>query len=234
MKNSITNHINQGLKLPVRLDFMEVISTNIAKPAIIQWLGEEVETGIYKYAVETPIFLGLEDVENDHVLDRRYHGGADKACYLYSADHYPFWKEKYPDLEWRWGMFGENLTVSGLNEAEIRIGDRFQIGEAVVQVTQPRQPCFKLGVRFSDQTVVDDFWNAPFPGVYVRVIQAGHVRQGDTLRLLERNEESLSLSQVFSIFKANRTNVELMNKALEEPFLAESCRKNIRKILQQN
>lgn len=213
---------------------MEVISTNIAKPATIQWLGEDVETGIYKYAVETPIFLGLEDVENDHVLDRRYHGGADKACYLYSADHYPFWKEKYPDLEWKWGMFGENLTVNGLNEAEIRIGDRFQIGEAVVQVTQPRQPCFKLGVRFGDQAVVDDFWNAPFPGVYVRVIQSGHVRQGDTLRLLDRNEESLSLSQVFSIFRANRTNVELMNKALEEPFLAESCRKNILKILQQS
>lgn len=211
---------------------MQVISTNIAQPTTIQWRGQEVLTGIYKYGVDTPIFLDTEDVENDHVLDRRYHGGVDKACYLYSADHYPFWKDRYPELKWEWGMFGENLTVSGLNESNIRIGDRFQIGGAVVQVSQPRQPCFKLGVRFGDQKVVDDFWNLPFSGIYVRVLQPGNVSKGDRFTLSESNPDSLSVSQVFSIFRSKRTDFELIKKAIAEPFLAESCRKDIQKLLE--
>lgn len=210
---------------------MQVLSANIAKPATIIWRGQEVLTGIYKYAVDIPIFLNSEDVDNDHVLDRRYHGGVDKACYLYSADHYPFWKDKFPELKWEWGMFGENLTVKGLNESDVRIGDRFQIGGAIVQVSQPRQPCFKLGVRFGDQNMVDDFWNLPFPGVYVRVLEPGNVAKGDRFTLLESNPESLSVSQVFLIFRSNRTDINLIKKAIDEPFLAESCRKDIQKLL---
>jgi len=210
---------------------MQVISANIAQPTTIVWRDQEVLTGIYKYGVEKPIFLNAEDVDNDNVLDRRYHGGVDKACYLYSADHYPFWKLKYPELDWNWGMFGENLTVSGLDESTIRIGDRFQIGEAVVQVSQPRQPCFKLGVRFGDQKVVDDFWNLPYPGVYVRVLKPGHVSKDDQFTLLESNPDSLSVSRVFSIFRSKRTDIDLIHKAIAEPFLAQSCRKDIRKLL---
>jgi len=212
---------------------MKIISTNIAKPTTIEWQGQQVETGIYKYAVQNPIFLGFEDVANDHVIDRRYHGGSDKACYMYSSDHYPFWQNKYPNQDWKWGMFGENLTVSGLNESEIRIGDRFQIGDAVVQVTQPRQPCFKLGVRFGNQSVVSDFWTLPFPGVYVRVLLAGEVKTGDEIIRIESNPESLSVSQVFSIFHSNKENLELKQKAIAEPFIAASCRRNIEKILFQ-
>ena len=210
---------------------MKIISTNIGKPTIIEWRGQKVETGIYKYAVETPIFLSSDDVTNDHVIDRRYHGGLEKACYLYSADHYPFWQNKYPNQDWKWGMFGENLTISGLNESEIRIGDRFRIGNAEVQVTQPRQPCFKLGVRFGDQSVVSDFWASPYPGVYVRVLSQGEVQSGDEMILMERDPESLSVSQVFSIFHHNRDNVELIQKAIAEPFIAESCRRDIEKLL---
>ncbi len=210
---------------------MKIISTNIAKSAIIEWRGQKVETGIYKYAVESPIFLGSEDVANDHVIDRRYHGGSDKACYLYSADHYPFWQTKYPNQDWKWGMFGENLTISGLNESEIRIGDRFRIGDAVVQVTQPRQPCFKLGVRFGDQSVVSDFWTLPYPGVYVRVLLQGEVKTGDEMVLLESDLQSLSVSQVFSIFHHHQGDVDLIQKAIKEPFIAESCRRDIEKLL---
>lgn len=211
---------------------MKVISTNIGESRLVEWRGQQVSTGIYKYSVDQPIFLGLEDVQNDQVMDRRYHGGKDKACYLYSADCYNFWKSKYPDLDWQWGMFGENLTVEGLSEAEILIGDIFRIGEAVVQVSQPRQPCFKLGIRFSNQQAVDDFWHLPYPGVYVRVIEPGNVNVGDELLLLERNPESLSLAQVFSVFRLNRENRALMQQAIDEPFLAESCRKDIRKIFE--
>jgi MOSC domain-containing protein YiiM len=210
---------------------MKIISTNIAEPQTIEWRGQQVKTGIYKHAVDSPILLGHEDVENDHVLDRRYHGGADKACYLYSSDHYTFWKSKFPNLIWEWGMFGENLTVNGLNEKEIRIGDQYKIGETVIQVTQPRQPCFKLGVRFVDQSVVDQFWMFPYPGVYVRVLTSGKVQSGDELILIESNPESLTVAQIFSLFRVDRTNLELIRKAIDEPFLAESCCKDLCKLL---
>ena len=210
---------------------MEIISTNIAEPVMIEWRGQQIETGIYKYPVEAPIDLDFEDVKNDHVVDRRYHGGFDKACYLYSADHYPFWQRKYPVPKWQWGMFGENLTVKGLDESEIRIGDCFRIGDAEVQVSQPRQPCFKLGVRFGNQQIVDDFWQLPYPGVYMRVLKPGKVKSGDQLILLSRNLASLSVSEVFSGFKISRENQDLIQQAIQEPFLAESCRRDLQKLL---
>jgi MOSC domain-containing protein YiiM len=212
---------------------MQVLSTNIAETVTIEWRGQIVQTGIYKNPVETSIFLGTEDVAKDHVIDRRYHGGTDKACYLYSADHYPFWQDKYPNLEWKHGMFGENLTVSGLDESVIRIGDSYRIGEAIVQVSQPRQPCFKLGLRFNNLAMVDDFWKAPYPGVYVRVLQPGAVRNGDELILIEQNSESLSIAEVFSLFSPKPDNLNRIQQAIEEPFLAESCRRDLLKILQK-
>jgi MOSC domain-containing protein YiiM len=209
---------------------MQVLSTNIAEPVTIEWRGQIVQTGIYKNPVKTSIFLGAEDVANDHVIDRRYHGGTDKACYLYSADHYPFWKDKYPNLEWKHGMFGENLTVSGLDESLIRIGDCYRIGEAIIQVSQPRQPCFKLGLRFNNLAIVDDFWNAPYPGVYVRVLQPGAVRNGDELILIEQNPGSFSIAEVFSLFTSSPDDPKRIHQAIAEPFLAESCRNDLLKI----
>lgn len=209
---------------------MEIISTNIGEPVTVEWRGEKVQTGIFKFGVETSICLGHEDVLNDHVLNRKYHGGVDKACYLYSADHYPFWEKKYSENDWQWGMFGENLTVRGLNESEIRIGDIYRVGGAVIQVSQPRQPCYKLGIRFENQSIVQDFWESSYPGVYVRVIESGNITTGDVMVLIRRNEESLTVGQVFSIFTRNRNDQELIRKAIQEQFLAESCRRDIQKI----
>jgi MOSC domain-containing protein YiiM len=152
---------------------MHVVSTNVGDAVTITFNGKEVHTGIFKHPVSGPIRLGKEDVEGDSVIDRRHHGGLDKACYLYSADHYPFWRGLYPHLDWQWGMFGENLTVAGLDESELRIGDTFRIGTAIVQVSQPRQPCFKHGVRFGDPDAVKKFIEAEKPGVYVRVLEEG-------------------------------------------------------------
>jgi MOSC domain-containing protein YiiM len=151
---------------------------------------------------------------------------------LYSADHYSFWKSNYPNLDWQWGMFGENLTVIGLDESEIRIGDQLQVGDAVVQVSQPRQPCFKLGVRFGSQEVVSDFWELPYPGVYVRVLSEGSVKTGDEITLLKRDNDSLAVSQVFSIFRSNSENMDLIRKAIAEPYLANSCRRDIKKLIE--
>jgi MOSC domain-containing protein YiiM len=207
---------------------MIVISTNIGEPKTIVWRGKKEQTGIYKYPVEHPIFLGTEDVENDHVIDRKYHGGVDKACYLYSADHYKWWKNFYSELEMPWGMFGENLTVENLQENEINIGDVFEIGEAVVQATQPRQPCYKLGIRFNDPKVVKQFANSGFSGVYVRVLKNGAVKKGDKMNWVEKTN-SISIQKVFELLYTKTFQEEAIKQALNNLFLAESCRKDLLK-----
>jgi MOSC domain-containing protein YiiM len=207
---------------------MIVISTNIGEPKTIVWHGKKEQTGIYKFPVDHPIFLGKEDVENDHVMDRKYHGGVDKACYLYSANHYNFWEKFYPELEMPWGMFGENLTVEGLHENEITVGDIFEIGEAVVQATQPRQPCYKLGIRFQNPKVVKQFVESGFPGVYVRVLKNGMVRTGEKMILKEKSN-SISIQKVFELLYTENFQEELLKQALNNPFLAESCRRDLLK-----
>lgn len=207
---------------------MRIISTNIGESRIIRWNGKDVQTGIFKFPVNEPIFLGNEDVEKDNVVDRRYHGGIDKACYLYSADHYQFWQNLYPNIEMPFGIFGENLTVDGLHEAEVNIGDIFKIGDAVVQATQPRQPCFKLEFRFNDRNIVRQFIDSGFAGVYVRVIENGNVKTGDSMELLER-KNSLSIQKVYELIYTDKFQKEAVLQAVNDPFIAASCRRDLLK-----
>jgi MOSC domain-containing protein YiiM len=207
---------------------MKVISTNIGEPKTIVWKGKAVETGIFKYPVNQPIFLGTEDVENDHVIDRRYHGGIDKACYLYSSGHYEYWKKLYPELEMPFGIFGENLTVEGLHETEVNIGDIFKIGGAIVQATQPRQPCFKLEFRFNDDKIVQQFIDSGFAGVYVRVLEKGFVKTGDSMELIER-KNSLSIQKVYELLYTSEFQKEAVEQAVNNPFIAASCKKDLLK-----
>ena len=207
---------------------MRIISTNIGESRIIRWNGKDVQTGIFKFPVNEPIFLGNEDVEKDNVVDRRYHGGVDKACYLYSADHYKYWQNLYPNLEMPFGIFGENLTVEGLHEAEVNIGDIYKIGEAVVQATQPRQPCFKLEFRFNNRNIVRQFIDSGFAGVYVRVIEKGNVKTGDSMELLER-KNSLSIQKVFELIYTDKFQKEAVLQAVNDPFIAASCRRDLMK-----
>lgn len=204
---------------------MKIISVNLGEPKTIQWRGKEVSTGIFKYSVDEPIYLGQDDVVNDHVIDRRYHGGVDKACYLYSSNHYKYWHTLFPELEMPWGMFGENLTVEGLHEAEVNIGDIFKIGDTVVQATQPRQPCFKLEFRFHDKEIVRKFVDSGFSGVYVRVLEKGSVKSGDTMELIEK-KNSPSIQKVYGYIYASEFDPEI-KKAVNDPFIAESCKRDL-------
>lgn len=205
---------------------MKITSANIGRPEIVKWKGKEVKTGIFKYAVNQPIYLGNEDVVNDHVIDRKYHGGPDKACYLYSADHYGYWKKIYPELEMPYGIFGENLTVEGLHEAQLNIGDIFKIGEAVVQATQPRQPCFKLEFRFNSQHILRNFIDSGYPGMYVRVLTNGIVKKGDSMERIER-KDSLSIQKVFELLYTSTYQEEAVRAAVNDPFIAASCRRDL-------
>ncbi|KKK75557.1 hypothetical protein LCGC14_2872520 [marine sediment metagenome] len=178
---------------------MHIISTNLGEPVTFVWNGAEEQTGIFKYPVSEPLSLGRTDVDKDSVIDRKHHAGINKACYLFAGDDYPFWKELYPDLEWDWGMFGENLTVDGLDETILRIGDVLQIGSAVVQISQPREPCYKLGVRFKNQDILKKFIARGKSGTYVRVLEEGEVKNGDNVVVIKRSTNTLTVKQFFNL-----------------------------------
>ena len=180
---------------------MKLISTNIGKRKTISLRGQEIQTGIYKYPVNEPIFLGEEDVVNDAVVNRKFHGGIDKAVYGYSYKHYEYFQKLHPELDFIFGMFGENLTFSDLNEEEITVGSRYQLGECVLEVTKPRQPCYKLGIRFKTQKIVKQFWNNSFSGIYFKVLQTGFVKSGDSLELIKKQANSPTIAEVFATKK---------------------------------
>ncbi|MFM1874493.1 MAG: hypothetical protein RL266_230 [Bacteroidota bacterium] len=210
---------------------MRVIAVNRGEGQTVRWRGKNVRTGIFKYPVEGSIFLGTEDVVDDAVVDRRYHGGADKAVYAYSADHYPFWKERFPNSDWSLGMFGENLTIEGLDESNMRVGSVYQLGDAQIQVCQPRQPCFKLGIRFGTQTVLKPFVKATFCGVYFRVLQVGSVTVGDELILLRQEPNAPTISEVYTLlYHRSENDHEAIMNAIRCEFLPTGVRESIREL----
>ncbi|WP_242205656.1 MOSC domain-containing protein [Aestuariivivens insulae] len=210
---------------------MKVISTNIAKPTTIVWRGKQVTTGIYKTPTQSPIYLGKSDVAHDEVTDRRYHGGEFKACYLFSAEQYPYWKGLYPQLDWQWGMFGENLTVEGLDETKIQIGDIYKVGGALIQVTQPREPCFKLGVKFGSQQVLKQFIDHGYPGTYIRVLEEGHVKSGDEFTIVQQAKDSLSTYQMYHLLFAEHKDKNLLASIVDNDALPEKKRNKLKTFL---
>ncbi|CAL2094243.1 MOSC domain-containing protein [Tenacibaculum sp. 190524A02b] len=176
---------------------MKIIATNLGERKEINWKGKMVTTGIYKFPVDQPVFLDEQEVKGDAICNREHHGGEDQAVYAYSEKHYKYWKALYPDLEWQYGMFGENLTMDDLDESKTHVGDRFKIGEVVIEVTKPRQPCMKLGVRFNDMKIVKQFWQQDYPGVYFKVLQTGYVQTGDVLEQIKSCSENPTIAQVY-------------------------------------
>ena len=210
---------------------MKIISTNIGKVTSFLWNGREEQTGIFKYPTNDPLFLGKTDVLKDTVIDREHHAGINKACYLFSSAHYPFWKTRYPVLNWDWGMFGENLTVEGMDESQMRIGDIYNIGSALVQVSQPREPCYKLGVRFNDPKILKQFVDFGYSGTYVRILQEGPVKKEDPLILVERSENTLTVKECFQIILSKEKDPILLQKAINNPALPKYKRDRLKKFL---
>lgn len=180
---------------------MKVIAVNIGEKKSINYKGKIIETGIFKFPVLTPIFLGTEDVKGDAVIDRKYHGGIEQAVYGYSENHYEFWKQLYPNLDWQFGMFGENLTVTNLEETVLCVGDTYKLGDVILEVTKPREPCMKLGLRFGTQAVLKQFWNSTKCGVYFKVLQTGNVTTGDEMILIKKATNTPTIAQVYETKK---------------------------------
>ena len=176
---------------------MKIIATNIGERKEIDWKGKLVTTGIFKFPVETPIFLDREDVKGDVICNRENHGGIEQAVYGYSLKHYEYWKELYPNLDWQYGMFGENLTIDDLDETETHVGDTYKVGECIVEVSKQRNPCMKLGVRFNDMKIVKQFWNTTMCGVYFKILQTGNVKAGDTFEMIKKCPENPTIADLY-------------------------------------
>lgn len=193
---------------------MKVISTNISKPRTIKLGNETVQTGMYKESVNEGIFLTKTGVKDDAVIDRRYHGGEEKACYLFGHNNYAHFKEKFPNADWQIGMFGENITLDFLNERELIIGSIYSLGETEIMIFEPRQPCSKLNYRLDSNKAVKEFAKAPYPGVYVKVIKEGWVRAGDKMRLKSSGNDVQTIEELYR-FQLNKSvekkKTEMMN-----------------------
>jgi len=203
---------------------MKLISINVGVPREIVHQGRAVSTGIFKEPAAGPVFLHRLNLDGDRQADLRVHGGADKAAYLYPFEHYAFWTTETGRDDLVYGQFGENFTTTGLLEDDVDIGDVLQIGAARVQVSQPRSPCFKLGIRMGDDGFPARFAAANRTGFYLRVLEEGMVQTGDAIRRLERAADSMSVRDIFSLRHGNRGTREDYASAARLPGLSESWR----------
>ena len=186
-----------------------------------------VSTAIFKEPVEGPVRVARLNLDGDGQADLTVHGGPTKAIYAYPSEHYEFWRGELPGTTLRWGAFGENLTTQGqdLDEQSVSIGDRFRVGTARLVVTEPRMPCFKLGLRFGDPKMIKRFLQSQRTGFYFGVEEEGQVEAGDSIELLEKNPESdLRVQEVTRLYTTDRDNRELLRKAIETEALPESWR----------
>ncbi len=203
---------------------MKVVSVNVGLPREVTWKGRKVMTGIFKEPVTKRVAIQRLNLVGDRQADLTVHGGLDKAIYAYPAEYYRYWHEQFPEMTLPWGMFGENLTVEGLTEETVHIGDRFQIGSAEVVVTQPRLPCYKLGIKFGRDDILKRFLKSGLTGFYLAVISEGEVAQGDAITLVSSDEHQVSVSAITRLYLQDKHNPEALLHALEVKALPEGWR----------
>ena len=181
---------------------MKLVSVNVGQPREVEWRGRTIRTSIFKSPVQGLVRVRRENIEGDRQSDLAVHGGVDKAVYVYPSEHYAAWQRDLPQVEFPWGVFGENLTTEGLLETEVRLGDRLRAGGAEFRVTQPRTPCYKLAARFGRADMVKRFWRGGTSGFYLAVLLEGHLAAGDRVELLERDEKQITVAQAAALYAA--------------------------------
>ena len=203
---------------------MKLISVNVGRPRLALRNGEPVSTGIFKEPIAARVMMRTLNLDGDRQADLTVHGGLSKAVYVYPAEHYEFWKGEFPEMDLPWGMFGENFTATGLLETETNIGDKFRIGEAEVMVTEPRMPCYKLGIRFGRTDIIKRFLQSERTGFYLAVLKEGEVGPGDELALVERDIYDVKVVDITRLYTTEKHNTALLRRALEVEALPEGWR----------
>jgi MOSC domain-containing protein YiiM len=181
--------------------------------------------------VEGPVRVSSLNLEGDRQSDLTVHGGPEKAVYAYPREHYEYWRRELQAADLGWGAFGENFTTEGLLEPEIRIGDRIRVGSAEFLVTQPRMPCFKLGVRFGRDDMVKRFLRSGRSGFYLAVVREGEVERGNSLEFVGRDEHGVTVADIASLYARDRDNEDLLRRAVDVPALPDSWKEYLRKRL---
>jgi MOSC domain-containing protein YiiM len=203
---------------------MEIVSVNVGMPRIIKRDDDEILTGILKSRVQGPVVVRTLNIDGDQQADLKVHGGVYKAVYAYPAEHYPFWGSIYPEFELPWGMFGENLTTVGVNESFMCIGDQVRIGTAILKVTQPRVPCFKIAARFDDDEIIDTFFASGRSSVYFSVVQEGQLQAGDNIEFVYRDPAQFSISEALKLY-TEEPGRETLERALRTEALPPGLRR---------
>jgi len=212
---------------------MKLISVNVGQPRPVQWSGQTVATAIFKEPVEDAVRLRRLNLDGDQQADLKVHGGPHKAVYAYPCEHYEFWRRELPGMELPWGAFGENFTTEGLLEDHVSIGDRFRIGSALLAVTQPRMPCYKLGIKFGRDDIIKRFLASRRSGFYFSVVQEGEVRAGDLVELLARDKGAVSVADIVRLYVDDNPDLDLLRRAAGLEALPPNWRDYFRQRLQQ-
>jgi MOSC domain-containing protein YiiM len=212
---------------------VRLISVNTGLPRDVDWHGRAVRTSIWKSPVDGRVRVRTLNLDGDQQSDLAVHGGPEKAVYLYPSEHYEYWHRELPGKELPWGAFGENFTTEGLLEPDVRLGDRLRIGSAGFMVTQPRMPCFKLGIRFGDDHMVKRFLRSGRSGFYVAVLREGDVGAGDPIELTDRDDHGVTVSEITALYaNPGDDDQELLRRAVAVPALPQSWKDFLRKRLQ--
>lgn len=209
---------------------IEILSLNVGMPKQVRFKQKDVSTGIYKSATNEALYLSYLNFEGDGQGDLVHHGGREKAICVYPYEHYPFWEnELQRPLDY--GALGENLTIRGLLETDVCIGDVFELGKAIVQVSQPRQPCYKLTIRYGVPEMILKVHQTGFTGFYFRVLKEGIVSKNDGLSLLQRHPKAITVSFANRIMHLEKDNIKGINQILEVEELSVNWRNTFQKRL---
>lgn len=211
---------------------MKIVSLNAGVPRTVLYKGRYVKTAIFKEPVAGAARIRRHNLDGDAQADLNVHGGATKAVYAYPSEHYGPWKSELAGRDLPWGMFGENLTTEGLSEEEVRVGDRFRVGSAILRVTEPRVPCAKLALRFEREDILKRFLQSGRTGFYFAVEEEGEASAGDRIESLARDPRGITISELVRLYRSKDPDPELMRLAVESPGLSEPWRAGIRKRLE--
>ena len=215
---------------------MKLVSVNTGLPREVNWHGRIVTTGIFKQPIEGQVAVRNLNLDGDRQADLTVHGGEYKAVYCYPVAHYDYWTRELPGQQLPMGMFGENFTTDGLLEDSVYIGDQFSVGSAEVIVTQPRLPCYKLGVRFQSDDMVKRFLASGRTGFYLAVTHEGEVGAGDEIKVIDQDPNRVPVSEITRLYITKRygdDEVSSVRRAMRVAALPESWKEYFRERLQK-
>ncbi|MBT77552.1 MAG: MOSC domain-containing protein [Gammaproteobacteria bacterium] len=208
---------------------MKLLSINASLPVTVHNRGKNISTGIYKEPVDGPVTVRTLNIDGDQQVDLKNHGGEFKAVYAYSYDHYPYWEASLDIGKMPMGQFGENLTISALDESKSCIGDQLKIGSAIFVITQPRVPCFKLGIRFDNPDMPRMFIKSGYTGFYLKVLEEGIIEAGDEVRVIGHSDTGVKVRELFEAYYNfdPALSHSIFESALAVPELSPEWRKKI-------